>query len=205
MKNRDNKITINNLVYALLFLVIGMVLLTDTGIVELASKVIGCIFITVGIIKTIIYIYMKGKVGNYRLNNLLVGLILTAIGVCFICLSGTIDWAIRIIVGLWCVFAGVNRMIFAFTYKKYYSEGFKVYFITAIFMLILGIVILSGQLISKIVGILIIVYAISEIYNYVYYKIKGKEFPSDEKVESKLPALKNDKVVDAVIEEDTTK
>ena len=96
-------------------------------------------------------------------------------------------------------------MIFAFTYKKYYSEGFKVYFITAIFMLILGIVILSGQLISKIVGILIIVYAISEIYNYVYYKIKGKEFPSDEKVESKLPALKNDKVVDAVIEEDTTK
>ena len=205
MRNKDSKITINNLIYALLFLVIGMVLLTNTGILELASKVIGCVFVTVGVIKTIIYIYMKGKLGNYRLNNLLVGLLFIAIGVSFIVFSETLDWAIRVIIGLWAVFAGVNRMIFAFTYKKYYSEGFKVYFFTSLFMLVLGIVILSGQFISKIVGLLIIIYAVSEIYNYIYYKVKGKEVPTEEKNESKLPALKNDKVVDAVIEEDTKK
>ena len=203
MRNKDNKITISNLIYALLFLAVGMMLFTaETSVLKLASTIIGCIFITVGAIKTIVYIYMKGKVGNYKINNLLVGLIFVFIGIAFIVFSGTLDWAIRVIVGLWCIFAGVNRMIFAFTYRKYYSEGFKVYLFTSIFMLALGILILSGTL-SKIVGILIIIYALSEIFNYVYYKIKGKELPSDEKVESKLPALKNDKVVDAVIEEKT--
>ena len=203
MRNKDNKITISNLIYALLFLAVGMMLFTaETSVLKLASTIIGCIFITVGSIKTIVYIYMKGKVGNYKINNLLVGLIFVFIGIAFIVFSGTLDWAIRVIVGLWCIFAGVNRMIFAFAYRKYYSEGFKVYLFTSIFMLALGILILSGAL-SKIVGILIIIYALSEIFNYVYYKIKGKELPSDEKVESKLPALKNDKIVDAVIEEKT--
>ncbi len=201
MKNRDNKITISNLIYALLFLAVGMMLFTaKTSVLELASTIIGCIFITIGAINVIVYIYMKGKVGNYKINNLLVGLIFVFIGIAFIIFSGTLDWAIRVIVGLWSIFAGVNRMIFAFTYRKYYSEGFKIYFFTSLFMIALGILILSGVF-SKILGILIIVYALSEIFNYIYYKIKGKELPSDEKVESKLPALKNEKVVDAVIEE----
>ncbi len=204
MGNRDNKITINNLLYALLFLVIGMMLFTaKESVLTMVSKVIGCVFITVGGLKTIVYIYMKGKVGDYKLNNLLIGLIFIAIGICFIVFSSTLDWAIRVIFGLWSIFAGVNRMIFAFSYKKYDKDGFKVYLLTSIFMLALGVLILSGAL-SQIIGILIMIYAISEIYNYIYYKTKNKDIPND-KEDSKLPALKNDKVVEAVIEEDNTK
>lgn len=205
MKNKENKITINNLLYAFLFLVIGMMLLTaEEGVLSIVSKVIGCTFITIGIIKSIVYIYMKGKLGNYKFINLLIGLIFITIGISFIVFSGTLDLAIRIIVGLWSIFAGVNRMIFAFAYKKYDKDGFKVYLITSSFMLALGIVILSGAL-SQIIGILIIIYSMSEIFNYIYYKIKNKDIPKSETLDEKLPALKNDKVVDAVIEEDNTK
>lgn len=203
MKNRDSKITINNLIYALLFLVVGIMLIDrDETIITLVSKVIGCIFITVGAVKTIIYIYMKGKVGNYKLNDLLIGLILIAIGIAFIVLSGVLDWTIRVIVGLWSIFAGINRMIFAFAYRKYYKEGFKVYFLTSLLMVAFGIVILSVSL-SWVIGLFIIAYAASEIFNYIYYKAKGKEMPSNDKVESNLPSISNNKVVDAVIEEDT--
>ena len=204
MSNKENKITINNLLYALLFFVVGMMLFTaKESVLTIVSKVIGCVFIVSGGIKTIIYIYMKGKLGNYKFNSLLIGLIFIAIGIAFIVFSGTLDWAIRVIIGLWTIFAGVNRMIFAFTYKKFDKSGFKVYFFTSLFMLALGILILSGAL-SKIIGILIMVYAVSEIYNYIYYKTKNKEEYTDKK-EEKLPALKNDKVVEAVIEEDNTK
>lgn len=203
MSNRENKITINNLIYALLFLVVGIMLIDrDETIITLVSKIIGCVFVIVGGVKAIIYIYMKGKLGNYRLNDLLVGLIFIAIGIAFIALSGVLDWAIRVIVGLWSIFAGINRMIFAFTYRKYYKEEFKVYFLTSIVMIVFGIVILSVSL-SWVIGLFIIAYAISEIFNYIYYKAKGKDIPEDSKKESKLPALKNDKVVDAVIEEKT--
>lgn len=203
MSNRENKITINNLIYALLFLVVGIMLIDrDETIITLVSKIIGCVFVIVGGVKAIIYIYMKGKLGNYRLNDLLVGLIFIAIGIAFIALSGVLDWAIRVIVGLWSIFAGINRMIFAFTYRKYYKEEFKVYFLTSIVMIVFGIVILSVSL-SWVIGLFIIAYAISEIFNYIYYKAKGKDIPEDSKKESKLPALKNDKVVDAVIEDKT--
>ena len=205
MGNKDNRITINNLLYALLFLVIGMMLLTTKeSVLTIVSKVIGCVFITVGAVKTIVYIYMKGKVGDYRFNNLIIGLVFIFGGLAFIIFSGTLDWVIRVIIGLWSIFAGVNRMIFAFTYKKYDNEGFKVYLLTSLFMLVLGIVILSGIL-SQIIGVLIIIYSISEIFNYIYYKTKGKDIPKETKDDSKLPAVKSDKVVDAVIEEDNTK
>ena len=205
MGNRDNKISINNILYAFLFLVVGMMLINrDETIVTLISKVIGCVFITIGGIKTIVYIYMKGKLGNYKLNSLLIGLIFIAIGISFIVLSGVLDWTIRVIVGLWCIFSGINQMIFAFTYKKYYKEGFAVYLLTSVAMLLVGVLILSVSL-SWLIGVLIVAYAVFEIFNYIYYKTKGKDIPSNEKVESKLPALKNDKVVEAVIEEDNTK
>ena len=205
MNSRDNKITINNLLYAFLFLVVGIMLINrDETIITLISKVIGCVFIVVGGIKTIIYIYMKGKLGNYKLNSLLIGLIFIAIGISFIVLSGVLDWTIRVIVGLWSIFAGINRMIFAFTYRKYYKEGFAVYFLTSIAMLLFGIIILSVSL-SWVIGVFIVAYAVFEIFNYIYYKTKGKDIPNEEKNDSKLPALKNDKVVEAVIEEDTTK
>ena len=55
--NKESKISINNLVYALLFLVFGIILLTSTeDLITIVSKVIGGVLIVIGIIKAIIYI-----------------------------------------------------------------------------------------------------------------------------------------------------
>ena len=56
---KENKITMNNLLYALLFLIFGIVLLTGIEtITEIASILVGSVFIIIGIVKTIIYIYI---------------------------------------------------------------------------------------------------------------------------------------------------
>ena len=57
--NRENKLSINNLIYALLFLLFGIILMTKWDLLSIASKIIGSILIVVGIVKAIIYIYMK--------------------------------------------------------------------------------------------------------------------------------------------------
>ena len=62
----ENKITVRNLISALLFLVLGIVLLTtDEGVISIVSKVIGVILIIAGIAKSIQYIYLKGKLGKF--------------------------------------------------------------------------------------------------------------------------------------------
>jgi len=204
---KENKITINNLIYALLFFVFGIILLTSTDdLISIASKVIGIILIIVGIIKSIIYIYMKGKLGTYKLSELIFGLLIISCGSLLLLYSNALSFAIRTIIGLWILFAGINRIILAISIKLIDRVGFRVYLITSILMVIMGICLLTG-LVDKVIGLFIIGYSITEIINYIYFKTNNKDFESKEnnvknKSKSKLKRLKEPKVVDAIIEEE---
>ena len=202
--NKENKITLNNLIYALLFLAFGILLLNKIDdLVGIASKFIGGAITIVGVVKTLVYVYRKGKLGNYPLSELLIGLILICFGVLLIVVSSTLSFAIRIIIGLWIVFAGINRIIFSISVKIYDKKGFLVYFITSLLMICLGVLIISG-IFDQFIGLLIIIYSLMEIVDYIYYKVKYKDFENTTEVQkvSKSKINKKGKVVDAVIEED---
>lgn len=202
---KENKITLNNLMYALLFFVFGVILLTSTdSLISIASKVIGIALGIVGLIKTIVYIYMKGKLGTYSLSELVLGLLIMCCGAMLIAYSGALSFAIRIIIGLWVLFAGINRIILAISVKSIDATGFKVYLITSILMIIIGICLISG-LFDKIIGLFIIGYSITEIVNYIYFKSKNKygESPKNKSsVKEKVKRIKEPKVVEAIIEEE---
>ncbi len=206
--NRENKITIGNLIYAVLFLVLGILLLTTSNdIISIVSKVIGAVLIIVGIVKSIIYIYMKGKLGNYELRELLIGLLIICTGILFILYSSALGFAIRTIIGIWTLFAGISRMIYAISVKQVDIVGFRMYLSTSFVMFIVGLLLISGMF-DKMIGILIIIYAISEIVDYIYFICKGKSYEKstdvkkETKTQKKVKKLKNTKVVDAIIEEE---
>lgn len=204
---KDSKITVNNLIYALLFFVFGMVLLTSTeDLITIASKVIGGILILIGIVKIIVYIYMKGKLGNYKLSELVVGLLIISCGILLVTYSSALSFAIRTIIGMWVLFAGVNRIVLAISIKQVDRIGFRVYLITSLLMIIIGICLISG-IFDKIIGVFIIGYSITEIVDYIYFKTKNKDFEPNkknkkEKIKKKYKGLKDQKVIDAVIEEE---
>lgn len=204
--NKESRITVNNLIYALLFLVFGIILLTSTeDLITIVSKVIGGVLIVIGIIKAIIYIYMKGKLGEYSLSKLVVALLFICFGVLLIFLSGTLSFAIRTVIGIWVLFSGINRVIFAISMCTIDKKSFLVYLITSLLMIALGIVIITGVF-DQLIGLLIIIYSVIEIVNYIYFKVKNKDFEEiiDKplKKEKKLKRLKKGKVVDAIVEEE---
>ena len=202
---KENKITANNLLYALLFFVFGIILLTSTeDLISIASKVIGLILIVVGIVKTIVYIYMKGKLGDYKLSELILGLLIICCGSLLLLYSSALSFAIRTIIGVWVLFAGINRIVLAISIKDVDKTGFKVYLITSLLMIVIGVCLMSG-LVDKIIGLFIIGYSITEIVDYIYFKTKNKNYESnkkDKKNKSKIKHLKEGKVVDAIIEEE---
>jgi len=164
----NKKITINNLIFSLLFFVFGIILLTSTDdLISIASKIIGVILIIVGIIKTIIYIYMKGKLGKYKITELIVGILIICCGVLLLLYSSALSFAIRIVIGTWVFFVSINKIIFALSIRHIDSTGFKVYITTSLLMLIVGMFLLSGFF-DKIVGIFIIIYSIIEIIDYIF-------------------------------------
>jgi len=201
----NKKITINNLIFSLLFFVFGIILLTSTDdLISIASKIIGVILIIVGIIKTIIYIYMKGKLGKYKITELIVGILIICCGVLLLLYSSALSFAIRIVIGTWVFFVSINKIIFALSIRHIDSTGFKVYITTSLLMLIVGMFLLSGFF-EKIVGIFIIIYSIIEIIDYIYFKVTNKDYKSVNKEKSKnikQKRLKESKVVDAIIVEE---
>ena len=203
--NKENKITLNNLFYALIFLAFGIILLTSTeDMISIASKVIGVAITIVGIVKTLIYVYRKGKLGEYSIYQLLIGLLLICFGVLLIVVSDALGFLIRVIIGLWIVFAAVNRIIFAISFKAVNSRGFLFYVLTSFLMLCLGILIISG-IFDKLIGLLIIVYSILEIADYIYFIVNNKGYEDTtaiQEVKAPKKGRKQGKVVDADIEED---
>lgn len=202
----ENKININTLVYALLFLLLGIFLLTKGDLIGVLSEVIGFVLILIGIVKTVIFIYMKGKLGNYSIYNLIIGLIIICFGILFILYSDAFSYAIRLIVGLWIMFTSINRLIISFSVINLDKKGFWIFLITSIFMFGLGILLISG-IFDKVLGLLIIFYSIMEIINYIYVKINDKNIYGSNttdvvKITKKNKLSKKGKVVDAVIEEE---
>lgn len=203
--NKENKITMNNLLYALLFLVFGMLLLTNTeDLITIASKLVGVVLILIGIVKLIIYIYMKGKMGDYNTSKLVVAILFVCCGSLFVMFSTTLSFVIRTILGLWVLLSGINRIIFAISIKPADNKSFFVYLITSILMMTLGIILISGVF-DKMIGLLIIIYSVMEIVNYIYFMVKNKDYNIPKKSNKQLKKVKNSKkgkIVDAIIEED---
>lgn len=206
--NKETKITISNLVYSLLFLVLGIILLTSTeDLITIVSRVIGAVLCIIGLVNSISYIYMKGKLGQYNVGKLIVGLAFISFGILLILFSSALSFAIRTIVGVWIIFSAINRVIFAFSVKLIDKKGFLVYLITALVMFVLGAILIAG-IFDELIGLLIIIYSIIEIVNYVYYKIKNKtpeeNIPSTklQKNNRKIKKYKKGKVVDAIIDEE---
>ena len=194
----ENKITINNLFSALIFLVLGIILLTaKETILSIVSKVIGVVLILIGLVKSIQYIYMKGKLGNYSLKELITGLLLIFMGVLFIMFSTTLGFAIRILVGIWTLFSGINRMVLAISVKNEDPLGFRMFFCASLIMIAVGIILTSG-LFDKLVGLFIIIYSISEIVSYIYTKVNERK--DNKIVKKKNNKSKKTKVIDAKIE-----
>ena len=200
----ENKLTINNLIYALLFLVFGIFLLTGTEtIIGMVSKVIGSIFIIIGIVKIVIYIYMKGKLGNYSINDLLIGLVAIFCGIILIIYSEALSFAIRIIIGLWILFSSINRIILAISIKKESQDGFWIYLSSGLLMFICGVLLITGVF-SQVLGLFVVIYAISEIVDYIYFKVTYKDIDSTvktKKTKKKVDRLTTKKTVEADYEE----
>lgn len=198
----ENKITTKNLISSLLFLVLGIILLTTSdGIISIISKAVGAILILAGVIKSIHYIYLKGKLGEYSIRELIIGIIIICFGVLFILFSSTFGFAVSVLIGIWTLFSGINRLILALAVKSEDVIGFRMFLGSAVIMILIGIVITSG-LFDKLLGVFIIIYSISEIVDYIYCKYSEKKKPRANTNIEKHKKLKDTKVVDAIIEED---
>ena len=116
---------------------------------------------------------------------------------------------IKLIFGCWILVAGIQRLIMALAIKSVDNKGSNTFLISSIIMVLIGILVLINF--YNLIGILLIVYSVMEIIDYIYYCVRNKDYskvftketvyskPKQNKKISK--ALKNKKSIEAEIEE----
>lgn len=165
---KDNT-SIISLILAILFLIIGAVMFTRPEFIVLVfSYVMGGIIIIFGVYKCIKnYVEVK-KDNNTSSKDMIIGIISLVIGLIFIFLANVIEAVVRLIIGGYILFIGLNRFINAL-----YIEKKNSYFIA---LLVISLILIGGGLYTileanlafQTIGIVLMIYAILEIIGYIF-------------------------------------
>lgn len=196
--SKKEPVSVVSLAISLVALVIG-ILLCFYG--ETIYKIIGYgvsgVLILTGAVKLLAYIFSKN---NYPFSDCISSVLYIGFGILIFCFPTAIPTTISIVLGMLVLFSGVNRLILGLAVRSIDEKGSKLFLIVSVLMILLGIIIITQSFLS-LLGLFIIIYAISEIFGYIYYTTQNKDY--SEVLNKKVPQeIKEKEATDAVIEEE---
>lgn len=186
----------SNLISAIIFFILGAIMFTSPDVmIVVISRVIGSIIAIIGVFNCIKN-YIEVKKDNTTSSiGMISGIIGIVIGLVFISLASVIEALIRFLIGGWILFIGVNRLINVLYLKKQKTK-FIVLLIVAILLIGAGLyTILEANLAFQAIGLVLMLYAILEIFSYIFCKKEVREIKPKE----------NDNIIDAVVVKDVSK
>ena len=200
MKNQNEPINTKSLLTSIVSLVIGIILCFNSDFVfEVIGYLISAILILMGVIRLITHAKLK--------QTNMTSSVHFAAAIFFLILGGVIAMfpkfiptTLSIVIGAMIIFNGISRLVLGLAIRKIDGQGSKVFLLVAGLTILLGIIIIT-QMFLPLLGAFIIVYSISEIIGYVYYKSQNKDY-SEVLNNKTIPRdIKEKEAMDAVIEE----
>ena len=151
---------------AIIFLIFGIFLITDPkSIIQIALYIFGGFVTLLGIFKLLLY--YKTNDGNKKeiLNGGVFILLGMALILCVAIFYNQVETVLRYITAIYLMYVGINRLVSAFKTKG----DKKPYFINALIIIFLAVLmaVIPGMPLF-VVGILITLYAITEIVGFVF-------------------------------------
>ena len=169
MKSINKNSYTTSILTSIVSLIIGVVIFTRPDLVIiLLSYVLGSILLAYSLLRIIYYSYHKGKNSDYPLNDLIWALLCMIIGLICIFLSEAVEQAVRFLIGGWILGMGINRFVNALHMPNKNNSSFASVIIISILLMAVGLyVIFVSNLIIASLGIILVVYSILEITNYI--------------------------------------
>ncbi len=159
----------SSLVSSIILFIMGGILFTNPDIfVTTISKIIGTILLATAII-LLITIFLNRKITPIPILKLSSTIILLLLGIMFLFFSETVEKAIRIVVGFWILFSGINRLINALKMTDK-NKKFLSLVIVSILLILIGVyTIVIGDVLLSSIGIILMLYSAIDIIGYIFY------------------------------------
>lgn len=150
---------------AIVFLIFGIFLITDpVDMIKIALYILGGFITLLGIFKLLIY--YKTTDGNKReiINGGVFIIIGMATILCVAIFYDKVETVLRFLIAIYLLYVGINRVVSAFKVKG----DKKPYFINAAVIIAIAVALAAIPGLSlRVMGILIVLYAIAEIVGFV--------------------------------------
>ena len=179
------------LVSSILFLILGAVMFTKPNeVVIFSTYIFGGLLIIIGLFKCIKN-YLDVKKDNFTPSTeMIIGIVLIVLGIVCIFLAGVVEAFVRLIIGGWILFSGINRLINTLNYYKHDSK-FWVSLVLSILLIGGGLyTILEVNLAFKAIGIVLMIYAVLEIIGYIFNKKEITVYKAEVKPKEKIEDAK---------------
>lgn len=173
------KIIFIEMFFSILYALLGLVVFLNS---EMTNKMIGLLIGTFFLISGILSIFTfvdKNKIRLFRWN-LIFGILSLLLGILIMFNPLSIVNFLNITLGIWLIVEAFNKIVY-FTYlKKVGEESGKILLVSSILFFFLGIMIILNPfrslLITKTIGIFIILYNILNLNDLVLLKRRSKNF-----------------------------
>ncbi len=165
-----------SLLAGIIFLIFGIFLITDpVDLIKIAMYILGAFITLLGIFKLLIY--YKTTDGNKK--EIITGGIFILIGMasilCVAVFPDQVFTVLRIILAIYLLYVGINRLVSAFKVEK----DKKSYFINALIIIAIAVLLVAIPGLSlRFTGIFITLYAIVEIVGFVLGRKSGNTINS---------------------------
>ena len=200
--NRNEPINSTSLIISMITLIVGFILVLygNSKVYDIIGYVVSGILMTTALIRFFIAYRTSKRTNDLEIGAILFSVILFCLGVFVAFKPGLVMTLLSICIGALITFFCVQRLILGLTVKKIDEQGSKFFVIESILMIVLGVVILSQQLLS-LLGLFLIAYSIFELSGYIYYKSQNKDY--SEVLNKKVTKeMRESEAKDAIIDEE---
>ncbi len=161
---------LETLISSIIFAILGIILIINPeGAIKVVSYILGGIFALTGLFKIISYFGSKGKYDMFN-YDIAFGTILIILGIVIIIYCMEISSIIRILIGLWIIYSSILRLNLSFKLKTIESNTWISSLVIAIIMMVCGLyIIFITNAILMTIGIVILIYAISDIIESILF------------------------------------
>ncbi len=156
-----------SLIFSILFLILGILLFTDSGaMVNYINYIFGALLVLVGIIRFMIY----SKLVEKTMMDLSSAIIPIVFGVIIIMFSSVFEFLLRVVIGGWIIYWGLKRLMETIKLSELEANT-KIK--TTLLLLDIGMigcgiyVIAVSNLVLSMIGLFIIIYAVIDIVTYI--------------------------------------
>ena len=169
-----------SLVSSIMFLIFGLLLIFQTQkVIKTVSLVIGILLLIIGIFPIINY--FKNRFKNFFSSaGLLYGVFSVVAGIIIMVNNHLLATIIPVLTGVWMIVNSVNKIQLSMELRDNQVSSWIISFVFAILILIGGAFLIvnpfnGAVILSKTVGIIIVVYTLLDIVDSIFISLKSKE------------------------------